>query len=113
MFSCAQACKLRDLGQTETVCEEMCQTKGDAWTGNYQGCHETVNGFRFQLCKFCRVRYDSPMKCAQWSDIDNRVLECKSGCHYYPNKTAATTETTTFESTTEPLPPKNTTTSIL
>ena len=68
MYSCAHACKIRDLGVAGNHCREMCQRNGQS------GCSPTVRGWQFNLCRAC-----NRAGCSTYPSIG----ECVRGCDIY------------------------------
>ena len=68
MYSCAHACKIRDLGVAGNHCREMCQRNGQS------GCSPTVRGWQFDLCRDC-----NRAGCSTYPSIG----ECVRGCDIY------------------------------
>lgn len=79
MFSCAQACKMRDLGLDQETCNVMCLRNGQS------GCDPVVNGHEFELCGPCIPERIDPgtTQCDRWPTVD----ECQDGCGYYDGST--------------------------
>merc|ERR1712183_260844 len=71
MFSCAQACNIRDLGISRGECQHLCQRNGQS------GCSPSVEGHTFDLCGECN-RHDAGT-CSTWPT----QAECEIGCFYY------------------------------
>ena len=69
MYSCAQACKIRDLGMKEYQCKRECDRTGQS------GCSPLVGYYQFDLCRDCNRRGCSNT----WPTI----RECEAGCSYY------------------------------
>ena len=94
MFSCPQACKIRDLGLDCDACKyEYISMYNQMKTTviNFfpsikcernakSGCRSTVSGFLFKLCGQCnQERADQEFKlCEKWPTIG----ECNSGCYF-------------------------------
>ena len=82
-YSCAHACKIRDLGETEFSCKEKClRIHPDS------SCYPVINGYQFNLCVSCQNRKphvaNPPGQCAHvWLEYQKRIDECKSGCSFY------------------------------
>ena len=68
MYSCAHACKIRNLGVQENSCRELCQRNGQS------GCSPTVKGWQFNLCAPCQRA-----GCSTYPSVG----ECESGCNLY------------------------------
>ena len=68
MYSCAQACKIRDLGISRRRCKRECDRTGQS------GCSPVVSGFQFALCGPC-----NRSGCNRWPTIE----ECEAGCSFY------------------------------
>ena len=70
MFSCAQACKMRDLGLSVGQCWLQCQRNGQS------GCSPTVLGWQFNLCVECNRAGPG---CSKYPSVE----ECQDGCDFY------------------------------
>jgi len=92
-YSCAHACKIRDLGVSKWSCERMCNRSYPA-----PGCNPVVKGHKFELCRTgtneagsqdgCPIRPPRPTArnalCAHvWLENDKRIAECVAGCNNY------------------------------
>jgi len=88
MFSCAQACKMRDLGLEQDKCNVMCMRNGQS------GCMPTVNGHEYELCGDCIDERINPgtTQCSRWPT----VKECQEGCAYYDGSTMPVNVTCKF-----------------
>ena len=80
-YSCAHACKIRDLGVTEASCKLKCVRN---FPGS--GCYPVVNGYQFNLCVECKNRGElvadpAAGQCAY--ENQKRIAECASGCTFY------------------------------
>jgi len=88
-YSCAHACKIRDLGVSWRSCRSMCHRSYPA-----SGCNPVVRGHKFELCTGrqdgCPNRPPNPRACNSqcahvWLENDKRIAECKAGCNSYCN----------------------------
>jgi len=79
MFSCAQACKMRDLGINQENCNIMCMRNGQS------GCTPKVKDHEFELCGSCIPERAEPgtTQCSEWPT----VKDCQNGCGYYDGST--------------------------
>jgi len=88
MFSCAQACKMRDLGLDQETCNVMCMRNGQS------GCRPKVRNHQFELCGPCVPEREEPgsTQCTRWPTVG----ECKNGCAYYDGSTMPANVTCEF-----------------
>ena len=82
-YSCAHACKIRDLGESKESCKQNCNNPGS--------CYPAFNGHQFNLCTSCKNRKphvaNPPGQCAHvWKEHQKRIDECESGCSFYKRK---------------------------
>merc|ERR1712227_404918 len=56
MFSCPQACKIRDFGTDETLCRQFCERDEHDEDRFEESCFATVGGLTFNLCGDCPER---------------------------------------------------------
>jgi len=92
-YSCAHACKIRDLGVGNWSCIFGCNRSYPK-----SGCNPVVRGHKFELCRSgtneagnqdgCPNRPPRPTACNSqcahvWLENDKRIAECVAGCNSY------------------------------
>jgi len=86
-YSCAHACKIRDLGESKGSCKRMCNRSYPK-----SGCYPVVRGHKFDLCTGnqdgCPNRPPNPTACNSqcahvWLENGKRIAECVAGCNSY------------------------------